>query len=71
MHRGYQHEEYLDTHVENLPMEPCLSTDGDPITVSIDTRDGRLLAKVWLMQVGRVKLYLLDCDVEGNSPGGP
>jgi glycogen phosphorylase len=27
-----------------------------------------LFAKVWLMQVGRVKLYLLDCDVEGNSP---
>ena len=28
----------------------------------------RLLAKVWLMHVGRVPLYLLDCDVEGNSP---
>src|SRR5262249_58245790 len=27
-----------------------------------------LLAKVWLMNVGSVKLYLLDCDVEGNSP---
>ena len=39
-----------------------------PITVSIDTRDGPLLAKVWLMHVGRVPLYLLDCDVEGNSP---
>ena len=26
------------------------------------------MAKVWLMHVGRVPLYLLDCDVEGNSP---
>ena len=65
---GYQNEEYLDTKVANLPMNPALSKDGDPITVSITTRAGTLLAKVWLMQVGRVKLYLLDCDVEGNSP---
>ena len=42
--------------------------DGKPITVAIDTRTGQLLAKVWLMHVGRVNLYLLDCDVEGNRP---
>ena len=49
-------------------MEPALGADGKPITVTIDTRTGKLLAKVWLMHVGRVNLYLLDCDVEGNSP---
>ncbi len=41
---------------------------GKPITVRIDTRTGQLLAKVWLMRVGRVDLYLLDCDVDGNRP---
>jgi starch phosphorylase len=65
---GLQQEEYLDTKVEALPMEPALNKQGEPITVSIDTRNGRLLAKVWLMHVGRVQLYLLDCDVKGNSP---
>ena len=35
---GYQQEEYLDTKVENLPMEPALDQDGEPITISIDTR---------------------------------
>ena len=65
---GWQREEYLDTKVENLPMEPALGTDGKPITVRIDTRTGKLLAKVWLMRVGRVNLYLLDCDVPSNSP---
>ena len=65
---GYQSEEYLDTKVANLPMKPALSPSGEPITVSISTRAGTLLAKVWLMQVGRVSLYLLDCDVEGNNP---
>ena len=65
---GYQQEEYLDTKVEDLPMEPAVDAHGNAITISIDTRNGALLAKVWLMHVGRVKLYLLDCDVEGNNP---
>jgi starch phosphorylase len=65
---GWQVEEYVDTKVENLPMEPARDPKGRPITVEIETTAGRLLAKVWLMNVGRVPLYLLDCDVEGNSP---
>jgi starch phosphorylase len=67
-HEGFQQEEYLDTRVENQPMEPAIGADGKPVAISIETRNGVLLAKVWLMSVGRVKLYLLDCDVEGNSP---
>ena len=67
-HDGYQGEEYLDTKVENIPMQPALNSKGQPLTVEIDTRTGKLYAKVWLMKVGRVSLYLLDCDVEGNSP---
>ncbi len=66
--KGWQSEQYVDTKVENLPMEPAVGPDGEPITVDIQTRTGRLYAKVWLMRVGRVALYLLDCDVEGNSP---
>ncbi|MDG2207677.1 MAG: alpha-glucan family phosphorylase [Pirellulales bacterium] len=65
---GYQLEEYQDTRVDSLPMEPAKDKDGVPITVEVDTRNGKLLAKVWLMHVGRVDLYLLDCDVEGNKP---
>ena len=65
---GYQQEEYLGTKVENLPMEPAVSLDGRPVMIQIETRKGPLHAKVWLMRVGRVNLYLLDCDVEGNRP---
>lgn len=65
---GWQMEEYMDTKVENLPMEPARDLDGKPITVQVDTRTGSLFAKVWRLNVGRVKLFLLDCDVEGNSP---
>ena len=65
---GYQQEEYVNTKVENQPMQPALGADGDQIIVSVDTRNGALMAKVWLVRVGRVSLYLLDCDVEGNNP---
>jgi starch phosphorylase len=65
---GYQIEEYLDTKVENLPIAQAVTPDGEPITVEIETRSGILLAKVLHMQVGRVPLYLLDCDVADNSP---
>ena len=60
---GWQAEEYLDTKVENLPVEPARGLDGKPVTVELQTRTGRLFAKVWLMRVGRVNVYLLDCDV--------
>src|SRR5882757_8906825 len=65
---GFQQEEYLDTRVENLPMTPAIGADDKQVIISIETRDGGLKAKVWLMNVGRVPLYLLDCDVDGNSP---
>ncbi|MGY8770837.1 MAG: alpha-glucan family phosphorylase [Pirellulales bacterium] len=65
---GYQQEEYLDTKVENQAMKPALSADGKPVTISVETRTGKLLARLWEMQVGRIRLLLLDCDVEGNSP---
>ena len=65
---GYQLEEYIDTKVEKLPIHPAVDASGSPVMVSIDTRSGRLLAKVWRLEVGRVTLFLLDCNVEGNSP---
>ncbi|MCH2113711.1 MAG: alpha-glucan family phosphorylase [Pirellulales bacterium] len=66
--QGWQQEEYLDTKIKDLAMEPARDSDDRPITVSIDTLEGQLQAKVWLMRVGRVRLYLLDCDVGGNLP---
>jgi len=65
---GYQREEYQDTKVENTPLEPARGPDGKPVTIQIDTRNGQLFAKVWLARVGRVRLFLLDSNVEGNKP---
>ena len=65
---GYQQEDYQDTNVADQPMEPAVTPDGQPITIQVETRNGQIKAKLWKLRVGRVPLYLLDCDVEGNKP---
>jgi starch phosphorylase len=65
---GWQREEYLETDVNQLPMEVAIGKDGRPVVVEIQTRSGLLQAKVWRVKVGRRDLFLLDSDVEGNAP---
>ena len=65
---GWQQEEYLETDINQLPMEPALGVNGAPVTVQIETRGGVLSAKVWRIKVGRCDLLLLDSNVEGNAP---
>jgi starch phosphorylase len=66
--RGWQQEEYLDTDVNQLPMEPAIGANGEPVMVEIETRDGRIRARIWRVDVGRCDLLLLDSNVEGNAP---
>ena len=65
---GWQQEEYLPTDVNQLPMEPAIGVNGEPVIVRIETRGNPVLAKVWRAKVGRCDLLLLDSNIEGNSP---
>jgi len=64
----WQQEEYLQTDVNQLPMEPAIGTNGEAVGVQIETRSGSIGAKVWRVKVGRCDLLLLDSSVEGNAP---
>ncbi len=64
---GWQEEDYIDLDTNQLPLQIVNDMDGRPLIVHIDTRDGSLNAHVWQVQVGRVRLLLLDSNVEGNS----
>lgn len=66
--KGWQHEEYLQTDVNQLSMQPAIGVNGEPVVVEIATRRGSIRAKVWRVKVGRCDLLLLDSDVEGNAP---
>jgi starch phosphorylase len=65
---GWQQEEYLETDLNQLPMEPAIASKGGPVTVEVETRSGAIRAKVWRVKVGRCDLLLLDSNVEGNLP---
>jgi len=64
---GWQEEEYVDLDRTQFPIEPLTLADGQPLIVRIDTRDGVLAAMCWQLQIGRVRLILLDSNVEGNT----
>jgi glycogen phosphorylase len=65
---GWQQEEYLETDVNELPMELAIGTSGEPVVVQIETRNGPIRARVWRLKVGRCDLLLLDSNVTGNAP---
>ena len=67
---GWQQEHYpvLDPH--ELPVIPLTEPDGTPAQISLALPgQKRLHARIWLAQVGRVPLLMLDSDVEENDPG--
>ncbi|GGT33904.1 alpha-glucan family phosphorylase [Streptomyces purpureus] len=67
---GWQQEHYpvLDPH--ELPLTLLREEDGTPARVSLALPGGRALhAHIWVAQVGRVPLLMLDSDVEENQPG--
>jgi glycogen phosphorylase len=66
---GWQQEEYVRAIPGDLPMREATGADGKPVQVSVETRSGVIHAKVWRVDVGRVRLYLLDTNVPKNSEG--
>jgi starch phosphorylase len=66
---GWQAERYPADDPNGLPLTLLRSASGDPVQVSVMLAEGKLLtAQVWLAQVGRVPLLLLDSYVEANEP---
>jgi starch phosphorylase len=64
---GWQQESYSEVNIDKLSMRPALGPDGNPVMISVDTRSGKIFARVWVVNVGRVPLYLLDTDVPENK----
>jgi starch phosphorylase len=66
---GWQAERYPADDPNGLPLTLLRSAGGDPVKISVPFPDGKLLtAQVWLAQVGRVPLLMLDSYVEENEP---
>lgn len=67
---GWQQETYPVLDPNELPVVPLHEEDGTVARVSLALPGGRALhARIWLAQVGRVPLLMLDSDVEENDLG--
>ena len=64
---GIQETEYHDIDLENLPIHPVREEDGTDLVIHVRMPKGNLYLKVWQINVGRIKLYLLDSDIDQNK----
>ncbi len=65
---GNQETEYNEIDLYDLPINPVKNDVGDDLIIYVKFPKRRLYLKVWSIDVGRVKLYLLDSDIEKNNP---
>src|SRR6476659_7066720 len=66
---GWQQEHYPGADPNGLPLTLLREAGGSPVRVAVTLAEGWVLAaQVWLAQVGRVPLLLLDSYVEENEP---
>ena len=64
---GQQIAQYDAQNFNSLPVERVLDENGQPLIVDVPYMNYQVHAYVWVMNVGRIKLYLLDTDNELNS----
>ena len=65
---GIQQSEYNEIEINNLPINPVKNENGQDLIIFVKFPRRRLYLKVWQVNVGRVKLYLLDSDIDENNP---
>ncbi|MEK7230454.1 MAG: alpha-glucan family phosphorylase, partial [Pseudomonadota bacterium] len=64
---GRQHALYADADFDDLPIWPVTREDDSELHVTVDLPGRSVAVKVWQAQAGRVRLFLLDTDIENNN----
>ncbi len=64
---GNQQADYPNTDFSQLPISPARDVAGNEIIITLDETEEPISLRVWQAKVGRIRLYLLDSDVEQNS----
>jgi glycogen phosphorylase len=64
---GHQEHAYPDFDLARLPVLRVADQSGDPLQVTVELPGRSLAVAVWLVQVGRVPVLLLDTDVPEND----
>jgi glycogen phosphorylase len=64
---GWQEAVSLNQNFHHLPVREARVGD-QSVFVMVDILGRTVTAKVWELQIGRIKLFLLDTDIQQNSP---
>lgn len=64
---GWQEAHYVRLKFDELPVISIKDDQDNPVTISVDLPGREVLARIWKIQVGRIPLYLLDSNVDGNT----
>ncbi len=65
---GIQKSEYKNIELDNMPIHPVKNEDGEDLLIEVKFQKRTVYLKVWKINVGRICLYLLDSDIDKNSP---
>ena len=64
--KGEQYSEYNNIDLYNLPITPVKDENNEDLIIEIMLENKPLYIKVWEIKVGRVKVYLMDTDIDKN-----
>jgi starch phosphorylase len=64
---GHQEHAQPEFDPDQLPLRRARGRGGAPLEVSVDIADRTVRAAVWVAQVGRVPILLLDTDIPAND----
>jgi len=65
---GWQETRNYYLNFSEIPIIPLHDETGKPVLINVDLPGRTIYARIWQVNVGRVQLYLLDSDLEENSP---
>ena len=65
---NWQTEFYAHLKPQNLPIEPVLNANGEPLVCSVKVAQSTVSFRAWRANVGRCPVYLLDANLPENEP---
>lgn len=65
-HDGWQEEHYTNIFGLGLAIEPVVGKDNERVKVMVRIRGREVYAQAWLAAIGRIRLYLLDTNIDDN-----
>jgi starch phosphorylase len=65
---GWQQADNVPIDFNALPLIRLLDENGDPVKISIDLPGRKVFARIYQLNVGRVKLFLLHTNIQENDP---